>query len=142
MLRKIHGTIFFHIKLVDRANIKCQIDQCCPQLRFFIFMVRPYIIKFLTCISGLFWIFVLQLVLMEVFESIFVGSFAKSLVLNVTHWKPFTRSLTNILLQANVSQQVVQLAVAARLQRLRGTSVGDRHVGPHQLRPVPFLFRL
>jgi hypothetical protein len=43
MLRKIYGTNFFHIKfwVVVASNVK--MNQCCPQLRFFILMVRLYI---------------------------------------------------------------------------------------------------
>jgi hypothetical protein len=40
MLRKIHGTNFFHIKLLDRINIKCKNGPVLP--RFFILMVRLY----------------------------------------------------------------------------------------------------
>jgi hypothetical protein len=41
-LRKIYGTNFFHLKfgVVVASNVK--IDQCCPQLRFLILMVRLY----------------------------------------------------------------------------------------------------
>jgi hypothetical protein len=45
MLRKIHGTNFFHIKVLDRNNINCQNGPVLPSLRFFILMVRLYISK-------------------------------------------------------------------------------------------------
>jgi hypothetical protein len=53
MLRKIHGTNFFHIKfwLVLTSNVK--LNQCCPKLRFFILMVRLYLRLFL--IAKPFW---------------------------------------------------------------------------------------
>jgi hypothetical protein len=42
MLRKIHGTNFFHIKFWVVLTLNVKIKQCCPQLRFFILMVRLY----------------------------------------------------------------------------------------------------
>jgi hypothetical protein len=43
MLWKIHGTNFFHIKFLGRLTSNVKMDQCCPQLRFFILMVRLYL---------------------------------------------------------------------------------------------------
>jgi hypothetical protein len=43
MLRKIYGTNFFHIKFQVAVASNVKMDQCCPQLRFFILMVRFYI---------------------------------------------------------------------------------------------------
>jgi hypothetical protein len=37
MLRKIHGTNFFHIKLLDRTNIKCQNGPVLPPAHVFYF---------------------------------------------------------------------------------------------------------
>jgi hypothetical protein len=37
MLRKIHGTNFFHIKFMDRPNIKCQIGPVLPPAQLFYF---------------------------------------------------------------------------------------------------------
>jgi hypothetical protein len=37
MLRKIHGTNSFHIKLLDRTNIKCQNGQVLPPAQVFYF---------------------------------------------------------------------------------------------------------
>jgi hypothetical protein len=37
MLRKIHGTNFFHIKLLDRTNIKCQNRPVLPSAQGFYF---------------------------------------------------------------------------------------------------------
>jgi hypothetical protein len=37
MLRKIHGTNSFHIKLLDRTNIKCQNGQVLPAAQVFYF---------------------------------------------------------------------------------------------------------
>jgi hypothetical protein len=37
MLRKIHGTNFFHIKLLDRPNIKCQNKPVLPPAQVFYF---------------------------------------------------------------------------------------------------------
>jgi hypothetical protein len=42
MLRKIHGTNFFHIKFLDLPNIKSQNGPVLLPLRFFILMVRLY----------------------------------------------------------------------------------------------------
>jgi hypothetical protein len=38
MLRKIHGTNFFHIKLLDRTNIKCQNGPVLPPVQIFYFI--------------------------------------------------------------------------------------------------------
>jgi hypothetical protein len=35
MLRKIHGTNFFHIKLLDRNNVKCQNAPVLPPAQVF-----------------------------------------------------------------------------------------------------------
>jgi hypothetical protein len=44
MLRKIHGTNFFHIKFLDlTSNIK--IDQCCPPAQIFYFKGQALKIK-------------------------------------------------------------------------------------------------
>jgi hypothetical protein len=40
MLRKIHGTNFFHIKFFVALTSNVKMDQYCPQLRFFIEMIR------------------------------------------------------------------------------------------------------
>jgi hypothetical protein len=45
MLRKIHGTNFFHIKLFGRLIIKCQNASAAPSSGFFILMVRLYFVK-------------------------------------------------------------------------------------------------
>jgi hypothetical protein len=37
MLRKIHGTNSFHIKLLDRTNIKCHNGQVLPPAQVFYF---------------------------------------------------------------------------------------------------------
>jgi hypothetical protein len=37
MLRKIHGTNFFHIKFLDRLNIKCQNGPVLPPAQVFNF---------------------------------------------------------------------------------------------------------
>jgi hypothetical protein len=37
MLRKIHGTNFFHIKYLDRTNIKCQNGLVLPPAQVFYF---------------------------------------------------------------------------------------------------------
>jgi hypothetical protein len=37
MLRKIHGTNFFHIKLLGRTNIKCQNGPVLPAAQVFYF---------------------------------------------------------------------------------------------------------
>jgi hypothetical protein len=42
MLRKIHGINFFHIKFWVALTLNTKMDQRCPQLRFFISMVRLY----------------------------------------------------------------------------------------------------
>jgi hypothetical protein len=36
-LRKIHGTNFFHIKLMDRTTIKCQNEPVLPPAQVFYF---------------------------------------------------------------------------------------------------------
>jgi hypothetical protein len=38
MLRKVHGTNFFHIKFLDRPNIKCQNGPVLPPAQVFYFI--------------------------------------------------------------------------------------------------------
>jgi hypothetical protein len=44
MLLKIHETNFFHIKFVDRPNIKCQKGPVLPPAQVFYFNGQPLII--------------------------------------------------------------------------------------------------
>jgi hypothetical protein len=45
MLRKIHGTNFFNIKILDRPNIKCQNGPVLPPAQVFYFngQALPYV---------------------------------------------------------------------------------------------------
>jgi hypothetical protein len=45
MLRKTYRTNFFHIKFGVEVASNVKMDQCCPQLRFFILMVRLKLLK-------------------------------------------------------------------------------------------------
>jgi hypothetical protein len=44
MLRRIHGTNFFHIKFLDRSNIKCQNGLVLPPAQVFYFNGQALII--------------------------------------------------------------------------------------------------
>jgi hypothetical protein len=48
MLRKIHETNFFHIKFLDRTNIKCQNGPVLPPAQVFYFngqALHPFLIE-------------------------------------------------------------------------------------------------
>jgi hypothetical protein len=44
-LQKLYGTNFVPIKFWVLLTLNVKMDQCCPQLRFFILMVRLYLFK-------------------------------------------------------------------------------------------------
>jgi hypothetical protein len=50
MLRKIHGTNFFHIKFLDRPNIKCHNGPVLPPVQVFYFNGQALCTK-IRCIS-------------------------------------------------------------------------------------------
>jgi hypothetical protein len=52
MLRKIHGTNFFHIIFLDRTNIKCQNGPVPPSAQVFYFNGQALItvIMYCTCL--------------------------------------------------------------------------------------------
>jgi hypothetical protein len=52
MLRKIHGTNFFHIKLLDRTNIKCQNGPVLPPAQVIYFKGQALLMKIVTTNLG------------------------------------------------------------------------------------------